>query len=148
MMNDFTGHASKEEGLKLLRAGRLHECIACMEQFIDAYPDDASAYLILGAAYSQAGDHAMAIAAFEHSIAEENTARAHFNLGRAYEQAGRIKNAADEYKIAAEMDPEYTQAKEALKRVNELIAEEVKAMQNANQPHVLGSDDDQDQYEV
>jgi len=145
-MNDFTGHASKEEGLKLLRAGRLHECIACMEQFIDAYPDDAGAYLILGAAYSQAGDHAMAIAAFERSLAEENNARAHFNLGKAYEQAGRIKNAADEYRIAAEMDPEYTQAKEALKRINDLIAEEAKAAQDINQPHVLGGDD-ADQYE-
>lgn len=147
-MSDFVGHASKEEALKLLRAGKLHECIACMETFIDAYPDDANAYLILGAAYSQAGDHAMAIAAFERSLAEENNARAHFNLGRAYEQAGRTQNAAEEYRIAAEMDPSYTQAKEALKRINELMTEASKTIQDAHQPYILGGSDTSEEYEV
>jgi tetratricopeptide (TPR) repeat protein len=140
-MGGFVAHASTELAIQLLKEGRFDECIACMDQVIQTNPDDALAYSILGAAYSQIGDHGMAIAAFERSLAEEDSARGHFNLGKAYEEAGRIQNALDEYRMASEADPAYSHAADALERLNVLLEESKASTEEIYKPHLLGGDE-------
>jgi tetratricopeptide (TPR) repeat protein len=137
-MSGFVGRPSTDLAIQLLREGKVHECIECIDQFVTAYPDDALAYSILGAAYSQTGAHGMAIASFERSLAEEDSARARFNLGRAYEQAGRTRHALEQYTRAAEMDPDYKQAASALERLTAAIAETAAVDEGNQPPRLLG----------
>lgn len=117
-MNDFLGHATTDLAMHLLREGKLHECIGCIEKVVSSNPDDAKAYSILGAAYAQAGDQGMSIAAFEKSLNLEPCARAHFNLGMAYEKSGRARDALEQYEYAVRIDPLYRQAAEAVNRLS------------------------------
>lgn len=137
-MNEFVGRATTEIAIQLLREGKPHECIACIDRVLQANPDDAMAYSVLGAAYSQIGDHGMSIAAFERCLAEQDSARGHFNLGKAYEEAGRVKDAIAQYHIAADMDPAYKLASDALDRLQSLLEESAAAEAELHQPHMLG----------
>jgi hypothetical protein len=109
---------SKEEGLRLLKAGQLEDAIKVLEKVRDK-TDDAQVCAFLGAAYSQKGDKANAIHAFEESLRLNETPKAYFNLAVVYEAVGRIDEAAREYRMAVELDPNYTPAQEALKRVHD-----------------------------
>jgi Tfp pilus assembly protein PilF len=117
-MGAFAGHPTTDLAMQLLREGKTEECLECLERVVSAYPDNALAYTIMAAAYHKAGDKAMTVAALEHALAEEETARAHVNLAKAYEMVGRDKDAATQYQIAAEMDPSYQPAAEALQRLS------------------------------
>lgn len=139
-MNEFVGRATTEIAIQLLREGKLHDCVACIDRVLQANSDDPLAYSVLGAAYSQIGDHGMAIAAFERSLAEEDSARGHFNLGKAYEEAARVKDAMKQYKIAADMDPAYKMAEDALERLEALLVESAASEAELHQPHMLGGD--------
>lgn len=145
-MNEFLGHASTDLAMQYLREGNLHDCIACAEKVVSGNPDDAKAYAILGAAYAQAGDKGMAIAAFEQSLAIEPSARAHFNLGMAYEKSERLREALDQYQRAVAMDPGYKGAAEALSRVTNLVGSGppppayVPGLPHEVSAHLLGGD--------
>ncbi len=116
-MPKFQGHPSTDVAMQLLREGNVEECLECLERVVAAYPENALAYTIMAAAYHKQGDKAMTVAALEHALAEEDSARAHSNLAKAYEMVGRAKDAATQYQIAAEMDPAYMPASEGLHRV-------------------------------
>lgn len=106
---------TKEEGLRLLKAGQVVDAIKVFEQ-VRAKADDAQVCTYLGAAYSQNGDKAGAVEAFEESLRLSETPKAHFNLAVAYEAVGRIDEAMREYQKAIDLDPNYAPAQEALKR--------------------------------
>lgn len=110
---------SREDGLRLLKAGQLDEAIDVLKKVAEQAPDDAQAHCYLGVAYNQKGDRLHAIASFEQSLRLDESAKAYFNLGLIYEQAHRIDEAVREYKMAAEMDPNYTPAREAIKRLHD-----------------------------
>ncbi|MEN6371096.1 MAG: tetratricopeptide repeat protein [Armatimonadota bacterium] len=141
MSNDYTGPASTDIAMQLFRDGKLQDCIKCAEKALEAYPDDAKLYSILGAAYAQSGDRGMSIAAFERCVAIEPSARSHYNLGKAYEQSNRLREALAEYQLAAAMDPSYPAAAEALNRLGNLEATQVVDQKQAD-PTIMGNQAD------
>lgn len=112
---------SKEEGLRLLKAGQLDDAIRVLEKVRDK-TDDPQVCSFLGAAYSQKDDKLNAIHAFEESLRLQETPKAYFNLALVYESVGRVDEAVREYRMAAELDPSYTPAQEALKRIGTQFA--------------------------
>lgn len=132
MGDDYAGPASTDIAMQLFRERKFHDCIKCAEKVIETYPDDAKLYSILGAAYAQSGDRGMSIAAFEHCVAIEPSARGHFNLGKAYEQANRLREAREEYQHAATIDPSYQAAVEALNRLGN---QEIPLLQEQTHAH-------------
>lgn len=107
---------SKEEGIRLLKAGQIDESIRILDKFCDKN-DDHQAWAYLGAAYTQKGDKMQAIHAFEESLRLQETPKAYFNLALVYESVGRIDEAVREYRMATELDPNYNPAQEALVRL-------------------------------
>lgn len=122
-MNDNIVSPTTDLAMQLLREGKAEECIACLDRLLVTDPDAALAYSILGAAYTKLGDRGMAIGAFERALAEEPTPRAHFNLGRAYEHAGRERDALEQFRQAANMDPGYKPAADALQHIGVSVTE-------------------------
>lgn len=116
-MADFVGHPTTDLAMQFLREGKVDECLHCLDRILSAYPEDSMAYTIMGAAYSKSGENAMAIGAFEHALAWDESARAHANLGRAYEMVGRAKDAIREYQAAVQIDPNYKAASDGLTRL-------------------------------
>ena len=112
---------SKEEGLRLLKAGQIDDAIKVLEKLRDK-TDDAQACAYLGAAYSQKGDKMNAIHAFEESLRLNETPKAYFNLAVVYESVGRNDEAVREYRMAVDLDPNYALAQEALKRLHDQFA--------------------------
>lgn len=116
-MNDSAGRPSTDLAMQLLREGKIDECLQCLDTVVAAEPDNATAYSIMGAAYSKSGDNGMAIGAFEHAVSSEESPRTHANLAKAYETAGRTDDAARQYELAVHIDPFYQVAAEGLKRL-------------------------------
>ena len=118
-MEAFPPGAAKEEGLRLLKAGKISEAIAKLEQALALDPDDARLHCYLGAAYNAVPDKLHAIHHFEECLRVEETPKAYYNLGLVYESVHRIDEAVRQYRMALELDPNYTQAQEALKKLHE-----------------------------
>jgi len=116
-MSEFAGRASVDVAMQLLRDGKVRECIDCANRVISADPDNGMAYTILGAAYLQVGERALAIGAFQEAAAVDPCARSHYNLGAAYEQSGRVKDAIEQFQLAVQADPSYKPAADALERL-------------------------------
>ncbi len=112
---------SKEEGLRLLKAGEIENAIKVLEK-VSEKTEDAQVCAYLGAAYSQKGDRLKAIRSFEESLRIEETPRNYFNLAKMYETCGRIDEAVREYRMAADLDPNYAPATEALDRLHNQFA--------------------------
>jgi tetratricopeptide (TPR) repeat protein len=118
-MEAFPGSAPKEEGLSLLKAGKIGEAIARLEQALALDPDDAQVHMYLGAAYNGVPDKLHAIHHFEESLRLEENPKAYYNLGLVYESVHRIDEAVRQYRMALDVDPSYANAQAALKKLHD-----------------------------
>jgi len=118
-MEAIPGSAPKEEGLRLLKAGKVSEAIAKLEQALSLDPDDPRLHCYLGAAYNSVPDKLHAIHHFEECLRIEETPKAYYNLGLVYESVHRIDEAVRQYRMALELDPNYANAQEALKKLHD-----------------------------
>lgn len=109
---------SKEEGVRLLKAGQLGEAIGVFESVVQSQPDDPQLHTYLGVAYNRKGDRLRAISHFEESLRLRETPQSYYNLGQIYESVNRVDEAVRQYRMAAEMDRGYTMAREALDRLH------------------------------
>ncbi|NLN76047.1 MAG: tetratricopeptide repeat protein [Armatimonadetes bacterium] len=112
---------TKEEGLRLLKEGEIDAAIKVLEK-VRQNVDDAQACSYLGAAYCQKGDRPRAIRAFEEALRIQETPKAYFNLAVMYESVSRMDEAVREYRMAAELDPEYAPAQQAIQRLQAQFA--------------------------
>ena len=110
---------SKEEGLRLLKAGQLDEAIAVLEEVAKKNSDDAQLYMYLGAAYNQKGNRLRAVHAFERSAELEETPKSCYNLGLIYESLNRMDEAVRNYRNALNIDPSYAPALTAVKKLQD-----------------------------
>lgn len=110
---------SKEEGLRLLKSGQVDEAIKVLKELSQTESDDPQIYTYLGAAYNQKGNRLLAINAFEKSVELEETPKSLYNLGLIYEQCERLQEAIWQYENALKIDPNYTQAQQAIDRIKE-----------------------------
>ena len=110
--------STRDEGLRLIKAGCFAEAIGVLKEALTAAPDDAKIYSYLGIAYSRMGSKLHAIASFEESLRLEETPRSYYNLGQMYELVHRTDEAIREYRMAIEMDPDYAPARDALEKLH------------------------------
>ncbi|HEX2988125.1 MAG TPA: tetratricopeptide repeat protein [Chloroflexota bacterium] len=108
---------SKEEGLRLIKAGEYDEAARILDQVVETDPQDAQAFLYLGVAYAEGGKKAESIAAFEQCVSVKPSTRGHYNLGLAYESVERLGEAMTQFENAARLDPSYQPALEAIERL-------------------------------
>lgn len=104
-----------EKGVELFKRGDINGAIDILEDASRTNPNNPTAFVYLGAAYSQQGRVNAAIGALKRATElKPNDAKVHYNLGQAYESGGVPKEAWFEYKKAVEIDPHYSLAKGAL----------------------------------
>lgn len=112
-------NASREEALRLLKAGQANEAIAILEHLLAADSDDAHVHMLLGIAHNHANDRLHAIHHLEKSLRIQETPKAYYNLGLVYEASHRIDEAVRQFRMALELDPNYAHAHEALKKLQD-----------------------------
>lgn len=104
-------------------AGDMSGAIAQYQLAASLLPRDASILNNLGNAFAQQGRHAEAIAEYQKAIAARpGYASAHFNLAEEYAATGRFEDAKREFLETLRLDPKDQGAREALARVNALLA--------------------------
>ncbi len=131
-MESSPGVSAKEEGIRLLKAGKIHEAIEKLQQALAIDPEDAQIHCYLGAAYNAVPDKLHAIHHFEECVRLEESPKAYYNLGLIYESVHRVDEAVRQYRMALELDPNYTKAREALDKLHERFeAEKQKHSQSA-----------------
>ena len=140
-METSPGSPSKEEGLRLLKAGEFDEAIDVLNKVLRNQPDDPQIHTYLGVAYNEKGDRLHAIGAFEESLRLQETPRSYYNLGQIYESVHRIDEAVREYRMAVELDPNYTAARQALDKLHTKFEAEHPEMSQAAGPPAAGVPD-------
>ena len=116
-METPAGSATKEEGLRLLKAGQVSDAIAVLGKVISADPDDAQAHMLLGIACHQGGDSPRAAQQLEQSLRLQESAKGCYNLAQVYESSGKLDNAVHLYRRALVLDPSYATARDALTKL-------------------------------
>ena len=105
-------------GNALLQAGKLHDAIGHYEQALRIKPEYAEAHNNLGHALLQAGETEEAIKHLHEALRlQPNTAETHYNLGNALVKLGRVEEAVEQYESALRIKPGFTDARNALARV-------------------------------
>jgi len=95
-----------ELALVRVRSGHWHDAEQICRQIIDAVPDHAEAWQLLGVAAHQVGKAEEAIKALERAVElMPDVAEAHFNLGVALKTAGRLEEAITSYRRSVMLDP-------------------------------------------
>jgi len=113
---------TRDEGLSLLKAGRIDEAIGVLGKAVAADPSDAVAHMYMGIACHQAGDGPRAARHLEESIRLQESPRAYYNLGQVYESLSRLEDALAHYRRALVLDPNYAKAQEAIQRMESRTA--------------------------
>ena len=116
-MEPQTDGATKEEGLRLLKAGQVSDAIGVLGRVIASDPNDAQAHMLLGIACQQGGDSPRAAHHLQESIRLREDPRAYYNLGQVYESSKRADDAKIQYRRALLLDANYANAKQALDRL-------------------------------
>jgi len=106
LMNDHTGQPLIDEGLRLHRAGRLAEARASYEEALTSNCRDVNALSLLGALAFEERRLEEALELFGRAVSERpELGKCHFHLGEVHRLSGNHEQAIEEYKKAAELDP-------------------------------------------
>ncbi len=105
-------------GNALLHVGKLQDAMGCYEQAVRIKPEYAEAHNNLGYTLLQAGKVDEAIQQLREALRlRPNIAETHYNLGNALLQFGRSQEASEQYQQALGIKPGYTDAQNALARL-------------------------------
>jgi protein O-GlcNAc transferase len=118
------------------QAGKLAEAEQLYRQILQADPNHADAWHLLGLLASQVGNHNVAIGCIAKAAAlNPDFAEAHYNLGLAYHRLRRVEEAIACYSRAVELKPWLAEAQSnlgsallELKRLDEAVARYRKAV--------------------
>lgn len=116
-MESNTELSCKQQGLEFLKSGKLDEAIELLGSTLEKDPDDPEIHMYLGMVYFKKGDRLHSIHHFEEALRLDESAKSYFNLGMVYENAHRMDEAVREYRMALELDPNYTKAVDAINRI-------------------------------
>jgi len=86
--------------------GRFEEALEMLRRAVELSPDNARAYLVMGAVYDYLGDLDASIAATKKSIELSPTRAAYRDLGLGYFYNGEYQLAIDAYQRAIELGPD------------------------------------------
>lgn len=121
-MEESASGPTREEGLKLLKAGQVDDAIRVLGDLLRQNMDDAQLHMYLGIAYGQKNDKLHAIHHLETSVNLEENPKVLYNLGLIYESSHRIDEAVRQYRRSIQLDPDYTLAQQALHKLQEQFA--------------------------
>ena len=94
------------------------EAVIQLTEVVEENPDDADAYLSLGAAYGQLGNLEKALEAVQHSVRlDPSDSKAHYNLAILHVTKGEIDQALTRFRKAVELNPDYSEAHFGLTRI-------------------------------
>jgi protein O-GlcNAc transferase len=97
--------------IRLHQAGRLADAEPIYRQIIEAQPDCAEAWHLLGGVAYQTGRVELAVQYVGRSIGlKPEVAAAHYDLAQIFQQLGRSDEAAAHYRRAIELRPDFAQA--------------------------------------
>ena len=116
-MEEAPDGATKEEGLRLLKAGHVSDAIGVLGKVIASDPNDAQAHMFLGIACQQGGDTPRAAHHLQESLRLKEDPRAYYNLGQVYESSNRANDAKIQYRRALLLDANYANARQALDKL-------------------------------
>jgi acyl-coenzyme A synthetase/AMP-(fatty) acid ligase len=112
----------QEQGVALLRGGRLPEAIDAFRRVIAAMPDSAPAHHMLGQALEAQGNETVAVEALRRAVAlSPDLVDAHARLGTLLLSLSQRKEAVAAFRLAASLDPDAEIGRLAL--ANALMAE-------------------------
>lgn len=120
-METSTNGTARDEGLRLLKAGRVNDAISTLERAVQDNPNDSQTQMYLGIACHQGGEGLRAARHLEESIRLQPSPRACYNLGLVYEASKRENEAVDLYQRALSMEPGYAHAQQALQKLRARI---------------------------
>jgi protein O-GlcNAc transferase len=109
-------------GVEAYKAGDIDTAIEQLEATTHLSPDNYKAFCYLGAAYAAKQRYNSAVGAFK--TAEQiapGIASIHYNIAQAYEADGLDSEAEHEYENALQINPNYTLAKQALKKLKDRL---------------------------
>lgn len=104
--------------------GRVDDAIAECLRAIEVDPAFGNPYNDIGAYLIEKGQVDEAIPWFERALQApryESYCFPHFNLGRVHERKRRFRRALDEYKLAAEENPQHAGAARAVRRLQAMF---------------------------
>jgi tetratricopeptide (TPR) repeat protein len=85
-----------------------YQIIARMDGVVEAYPEEASAYIVRGLAFGELGEDELAIEDFTQAIElDGQNPAAYLNRGGVYYEMGDYDRAIEDYDTALAIDPEY-----------------------------------------
>lgn len=118
MTNAELNNDKMAEGIELYEQGKYQEAIKCFDKAIKINPDNASACVNKGVALKNLDKYQEAIKCFDQAI-KINSADAaiYYNKGVAFEYLGNYQEAIKSYNQALKVNPDYTGAKEAIKKL-------------------------------
>ena len=126
--------ALKDEGLRLLKEGKVVEAIAVFDEVLNNEPDDYQLHMYLGIANCQKGDRLRSIHHLEESVRLCETPKGYYNLGMAYERSNRVDEAIRQYRMALTLDPNYSNAQAALDKLQQQFQAAHPAPQPESEP--------------
>jgi lipoprotein NlpI len=100
-----------DEGVRLVRAGRLREAIASFDKAIRLKPNFAEAYNSRGIVYNNLAQHERAIKDYGEAVRlNARYAEAYYNRANAYSDSGQYELALKDYGAALDLNPGYAEA--------------------------------------
>ena len=100
------------------RQNMLQEAIELFEKAIDINPSDLRLYNYIGICYRRLNDIGMAIEYYQKALKiDDKDPNIHYNLGRAYQQGSNNSRAEKSYKKALDLQPDFSEAKNALENL-------------------------------
>ena len=105
---------ARDQALRLHRLGELISAKKAYLDMLDAHPNHADIYHLLGILHAQQCAYREAIPYFEKAILLSPNAAIHYNLGNTHRALGELEKALQHYGIALGLDPHYALAHCAL----------------------------------
>ena len=115
---DVTSEIAWQNGVELLRQGKVAEAVTQLAAFVKAHPASFEGHNFLGVALAQTGRNPEAISCLMKATRlNPQNAQAQYNLGRVYVRAERPDRARAAFQAALQIDPNYAAAQQALAAV-------------------------------
>lgn len=110
-----------EEAKTLIRRGQRRIAVELLEPWVEDYPEDASAWSVIAAAYFELDDLAKALRAAQRAVdLKRDSARNWCNLGMILRRLGKLQEAERAQYQALTIDSGYDRARVELRKLHEL----------------------------
>jgi len=107
---------------KDFKGNAVRDALSLYQKASSLRPDATDVYNYMGICYSSLGDTRRALGALESAVQKDfNNARYHFNLASLLASIGDYQKSRSELEIVLKLNPEFTQAREALKSLDTFL---------------------------